>query len=45
MLGRRGPPGRTMPSEWPEHRIVETWQPLGVVGLITAFNFPAAARG
>jgi acyl-CoA reductase-like NAD-dependent aldehyde dehydrogenase len=32
-------------SERPEHRIVETWQPLGVVGLITAFDFPAAAWG
>ncbi len=34
-----------MPSERPEHRIVETWQPLGVIGLITAFNFPAAVWG
>jgi aldehyde dehydrogenase (NAD+) len=37
--------GHTMPSERPEHRIVETWQPLGVVGVITAFNFPAAVWG
>jgi aldehyde dehydrogenase (NAD+) len=34
--------GRTMPSERPGHRLMETWHPLGVVGLITAFNFPAA---
>jgi aldehyde dehydrogenase (NAD+) len=34
--------GRTMPSERPSHRLMETWHPLGVVGLITAFNFPVA---
>ncbi|MGN9910028.1 L-piperidine-6-carboxylate dehydrogenase [Phytohabitans sp. LJ34] len=34
--------GRTMPSERPGHRMMETWHPLGVVGLITAFNFPVA---
>ncbi len=34
--------GRTMPSERRSHRLMETWHPLGVVGLITAFNFPAA---
>jgi aldehyde dehydrogenase (NAD+) len=34
--------GRTMPSERASHRLMETWHPLGVVGLITAFNFPAA---
>jgi aldehyde dehydrogenase (NAD+) len=34
--------GRTMPSERPGHRLQETWHPLGVVGLITAFNFPVA---
>src|ERR1700755_982758 len=34
--------GRTMPSERPNHRLMETWHPLGVVGVITAFNFPAA---
>src|SRR5579884_1176613 len=34
--------GRTMPSERSNHRLMETWHPLGVVGLITAFNFPAA---
>ena len=34
--------GRTMPSERPSHRLMETWHPLGVVAVISAFNFPAA---
>ncbi|MBD8506898.1 aldehyde dehydrogenase family protein [Hoyosella sp. G463] len=34
--------GLTMASERPGHRLAETWHPLGVVGLITAFNFPVA---
>jgi aldehyde dehydrogenase (NAD+) len=34
--------GLTMPSERPGHRLMEQWHPLGVVGCITAFNFPAA---
>ena len=34
--------GRTMPSERAGHRLQETWQPLGVVGVISAFNFPVA---
>ena len=34
--------GRTMTSERPGHRLLETWHPLGVVGVISAFNFPAA---
>ena len=34
--------GRTMPSERPGHRLMETWHPLGVVAVITAFNFPVA---
>jgi aldehyde dehydrogenase (NAD+) len=34
--------GRTIASERPLHRLMETWHPLGVVGVITAFNFPAA---
>src|ERR1700758_2551839 len=34
--------GRTMASERPGHRLAETWHPLGVVGVITAFNFPVA---
>jgi len=34
--------GLTIASERPEHRMMETWHPLGPVGVITAFNFPVA---
>ena len=34
--------GRSIASERPAHRLTETWQPLGPVGVVTAFNFPAA---
>ncbi|NUR99628.1 MAG: aldehyde dehydrogenase family protein [Kribbellaceae bacterium] len=34
--------GRTTVSERPGHRLMETWHPLGVVGVISAFNFPVA---
>jgi aldehyde dehydrogenase (NAD+) len=34
--------GLTMHSERPEHRMYEQWHPLGVVGIISAFNFPVA---
>jgi aldehyde dehydrogenase (NAD+) len=34
--------GLTIASERPEHRMAETWHPLGVNGIITAFNFPVA---
>ncbi|MEU9450352.1 aldehyde dehydrogenase family protein [Streptomyces sp. NPDC048277] len=34
--------GRTIASERPGHRLSETWHPLGVVGVVSAFNFPAA---
>jgi aldehyde dehydrogenase (NAD+) len=34
--------GRTIASERPEHRMYEQWQPLGGVGVISAFNFPVA---
>ena len=34
--------GLTMPSERRLHRLQEQWHPLGVVGVITAFNFPVA---
>src|SRR5690625_7029307 len=34
--------GLTIASERPGHRMMEQWHPLGVVGLITAFNFPVA---
>src|SRR5210317_2492507 len=37
--------GLTMPSERPDHRLQELWQPMGVVGCITAFNFPVAVFG
>src|SRR5256885_15745356 len=47
--GRRLP-GRAAPpalrpddrSERPGHRMMEQWHPLGIVGIITAFNFPVA---
>jgi aldehyde dehydrogenase (NAD+) len=34
--------GLTIATERPEHRMMETWHPLGVVGVISAFNFPVA---
>jgi aldehyde dehydrogenase (NAD+) len=34
--------GKTMHSERRNHRMYEQWHPLGVIGVITAFNFPAA---
>ena len=34
--------GLTLHSERPRHRMYEQWHPLGVVGIITAFNFPHA---
>lgn len=34
--------GRTMQSERPLHRMYEQWHPLGIVGVISAFNFPVA---
>ena len=34
--------GNTMHSERPQHRMYEQWHPLGIVGTITAFNFPVA---
>jgi aldehyde dehydrogenase (NAD+) len=34
--------GKTIPSERPGHRLMETWHPLGVVVVISAFNFPVA---
>jgi aldehyde dehydrogenase (NAD+) len=34
--------GLTIASERAEHRMMETWHPLGVVGVISAFNFPVA---
>lgn len=34
--------GLTMQSERPEHRMYEQWHPLGICGIISAFNFPVA---
>lgn len=34
--------GLTMQSERPNHRMYEQWHPLGIVGVMTAFNFPCA---
>ena len=34
--------GLTIATERTEHRIMETWRPLGVTGIISAFNFPVA---
>ncbi len=34
--------GLTIVSERPGHRMMENWHPLGVVGIISAFNFPVA---
>ncbi|GLJ12570.1 hypothetical protein SUGI_0193640 [Cryptomeria japonica] len=37
--------GSIIPSERPNHMMMEVWNPLGIVGVITAFNFPAAVLG
>jgi len=34
--------GLTIATERPAHRMMETWHPLGVTGIISAFNFPVA---
>lgn len=34
--------GLTIATERPEHKLLETWHPLGLVGIISAFNFPMA---
>ncbi len=34
--------GLTIATERPQHRMMETWHPRGVTGIITAFNFPVA---
>ena len=34
--------GLTIATERPDHRMMETWHPLGVTGVITSFNFPVA---
>lgn len=37
--------GRVLPSERPDHTILEVWNPLGTIAVITAFNFPCAVLG
>ncbi|KAI3640335.1 hypothetical protein MIR68_001213 [Amoeboaphelidium protococcarum] len=37
--------GKVIPSERPDHAMLEMWNPLGVVGVISAFNFPVAVYG
>uniref|UniRef100_A0A7E4VCB3 aldehyde dehydrogenase (NAD(+)) n=1 Tax=Panagrellus redivivus TaxID=6233 RepID=A0A7E4VCB3_PANRE len=37
--------GKVIPSERPGHVLLEQWNPLGVVGIISAFNFPCAVYG
>ncbi|KAH7731281.1 aldehyde dehydrogenase (NAD+) [Aphelenchoides avenae] len=37
--------GKIIPSERPGHALLEQWNPLGVVGVISAFNFPCAVYG
>lgn len=37
--------GQVIPSERPKHVILEKWRPLGLVGIISAFNFPCAVYG
>ena len=36
--------GGIFPSERKDHALLEKWNPLGVVGVISAFNFPVAVR-
>lgn len=37
--------GQVIPSERPGHMMLEQWNPLGLVGVISAFNFPVAVYG
>ena len=37
--------GLSMHSERPKHRMYEQWHPIGIVGIISAFNFPCAVWG
>ncbi|XP_063359236.1 putative aldehyde dehydrogenase family 7 member A1 homolog [Cydia amplana] len=41
----RSLPGTILPSERPGHVLIEKWNPLGAIGIITAFNFPVAVFG
>jgi len=37
--------GKVIPSERRDHMMLEQWNPMGIVGVITAFNFPVAVAG
>lgn len=37
--------GSIFPSERPNHIMLEQWNPLGLIGIISAFNFPVAVYG
>ena len=37
--------GKVLPSERPGHTLMEQWNPMGVIGVISAFNFPCAVYG
>ena len=37
--------GKVIPSERPNHALLEMWNPLGTIGIISAFNFPVAVYG
>lgn len=37
--------GSVIPSERPDHWMMEVWNPLGIIGCISAFNFPVAVAG
>ncbi|XP_071038009.1 alpha-aminoadipic semialdehyde dehydrogenase isoform X2 [Parasteatoda tepidariorum] len=37
--------GKVLPSERPGHALLEMWNPLGAIGIISAFNFPVAVYG
>lgn len=37
--------GKVIPSERPDHMMLEQWNPIGNVGIVSAFNFPCAVYG
>jgi len=37
--------GKVIPSERSNHALLEMWNPLGTIGIISAFNFPVAVYG
>ena len=38
-------PGQMLPSERQDHAMIEVWNPLGQIGIISAYNFPCAVHG